>query len=789
MPTDDLPQHDLPQHTVRPADLRQAIAPEPEPDLPLIAGRYQLLRQLGEGGYGEVFVAHDAKFDQQVAVKLSTEVVSEHAFEREAKLIRAVEHPNVVRVHDYGTATIDGREQHFIAMELLDGDPLDAVLEEHGGRLPETELLRFARDMGSALEFCHEKGLVHRDLKPSNIQRSRGIAADGQQSQRFVLLDFGIASKPGSGNFLDGKTNDGAGTPEYMAPENLGAGGGPADQAVGPLADVYAFGAILYKALTGKRPFEIDGTSGLSELVRVASGQAPPKPSDVAPDRKIPAEVDELLLSCLAHNPEERPTSAREIGFRFRKAISPYSVSDSTQYEVGGTTRPKSKVPAITSAIGLLALAAAAVSGFLMMQPGEPKLVIQGTGADGQQVREAVAGEPLKVVLDVFRLGKRRVEVIAIRDLPTPPFLPDAGPTESEDPDGDGRAEFVLRPDLNAEPQEVDITFAAYIEGSEQPDDVTMRVRIVPPDPWSPPQFAGQDSGLVRTPSGQLAASSLGPLAETIAIDVPGLDRDGGRVLLRRVTPDEAGASPRDFRPFYIMEQKVGRDLFRLFAADDPDIAIPPQWDRDRERFPDSDRWPATHVSLAQAQRFARWLGGINATLPLVRQWHAAAGSYLADDLTAGPFGSHPAPGDDSISPPFGNRLVVHQPVTGYPDDVSALGVRQLCVNGGDLTRSYSEFADPKAVQELFTNLDADIAAFGYDAELMVCLCTGATDREPFEKIFSEDNFPVPRPLIELTGTAEEPIDDMVDVAFRVVVEVDESQLGTREYDRLDLGP
>ncbi len=178
-------------------------------------GRYRLLRLLGRGGMGEVWLAEDSQLKRQVALKILPSVrASDTAyradFEREARAAAALEHPNILPVHDFGEQTI---EQDMIVTYLvtpfISGGSLRDRLRAANGPLPPTEALHYLKQAAQAIDFAHSKGVLHRDIKPANMLL---------QNSWLYLADFGIAKLLSSATFA-GQTHSGAGTPEFMAPE------------------------------------------------------------------------------------------------------------------------------------------------------------------------------------------------------------------------------------------------------------------------------------------------------------------------------------------------------------------------------------------------------------------------------------------------------------------------------------------------------------------------------------------------------------------------------------------
>jgi serine/threonine-protein kinase len=276
----------------------------------LVAGRYRVLRQLGEGGMGNVYRAVQETIEKKVALKVLKTEYSQSAdmvvrFHREAVSACRIKHPNVVDVFDLGQLD-DGR--FYIAMDLLEGRDLAQVLAASGA-LPAQRAVHIALQICRALNAAHQSGIVHRDLKPENVFLHR--TSDGDEIVKIV--DFGIAhlvvqeperarSVPTLERAPDGSrklTSVGMifGTPEYMAPEQ--ATGGQIDHR----ADIYATGIILYKMLTGHAPFS--GKSFLDVLAKQV-GEIPPRMSKVNPDLDIPRELEDVIMRALAKKPEDR---------------------------------------------------------------------------------------------------------------------------------------------------------------------------------------------------------------------------------------------------------------------------------------------------------------------------------------------------------------------------------------------------------------------------------------------------------------------------------------------------
>jgi serine/threonine-protein kinase len=273
----------------------------------VINRRYRLEKKIGQGGMGAVWKAIDTELDEIIAIKfLAAPLVDEHTlgrFKQEVSLSHQFNHPNIIRLYDIGTCA----DQKFITMELLCGHDLGDVMQR--APLDFDQGLALLIQACDALSVVHERGVIHRDIKPDNFF----ITDEGV----VKVMDFGIAKRRSAGR---GLTRAGmmAGTPQYMAPEQINNFGG-----VTHLADIYALGCIAYQMFTGTVPF--DGEDVMPILVAHVS-QAPDPPSRRNPG--IPVELGATILKLLAKKPEARIQSCRELaaimsGLRLRLAKSP----------------------------------------------------------------------------------------------------------------------------------------------------------------------------------------------------------------------------------------------------------------------------------------------------------------------------------------------------------------------------------------------------------------------------------------------------------------------------------
>jgi serine/threonine protein kinase/tetratricopeptide (TPR) repeat protein len=268
-----------------------------------VLGHYKILDQLGAGGMGVVYRAHDEQLDRDVAVKvLPAGVLADEGarkrFRQEALALAKLNHPNIETVHQFGSQ--DGVD--YLVMELISGTPLNEKLK--GGPLSERDVMRLGMQLADGLTAAHECGVVHSDLKPANIF----ITADN----RLKILDFGLARllKSGDDNDLTqtitAESGPMAGTLPYMSPEQLR--GEPTD----PRSDIYAAGTVLYEMATGTRPFPQHQTASLIGAILHAE---PPPPRTL--NERIQPGVEAAILKALDKSPAARYQTARE----FRTAL------------------------------------------------------------------------------------------------------------------------------------------------------------------------------------------------------------------------------------------------------------------------------------------------------------------------------------------------------------------------------------------------------------------------------------------------------------------------------------
>jgi predicted Ser/Thr protein kinase len=255
-------------------------------------GDYELLEEIARGGMGVVYKARQVSLNRPVALKmiLAGQLASPEdvrRFRAEAEAAANLRHPNIVGIHEVG----EHQGQHYFSMDYVEGRSLAELLRD--GPLPADRAARYVRTVAEAIHHAHKQGTLHRDLKPSNVL----IDAD----DRPLVTDFGLAKKieGGAGPTAPGQI---LGTPSFMPPEQ--AAGRP----LGPAADVYSLGALLYALVTGRPPFQSDNT--LDTLLQVLHNEPVP-PRLLNP--KIPADLETVCLKCLEKEPARRYGSAQEL--------------------------------------------------------------------------------------------------------------------------------------------------------------------------------------------------------------------------------------------------------------------------------------------------------------------------------------------------------------------------------------------------------------------------------------------------------------------------------------------
>ncbi len=349
---------------------------------------YRIDRKIGEGGMGVVYVAEDTRLGRRVALKiLPADVAADSErrarFEREARALAALNHPNIVTVHSVEEAG----GVSFLTMELVSGRPLRALLAPRG--LPFGQVLDLSIGIAEALEVAHRHGVVHRDLKPDNVM----LTDDG----RIKVLDFGLAklrepiAGPGATGLPTRSITEAGkilGTVAYLSPEQ--AEGKPLDQR----SDIFAFGVVLYEMATGRRPFR--GDTAIATISAILK-DTPPPAHQVNP--ALPTEVGHIVRRCLAKEPGRRYQSTADLLNELRELKEDSDSGGLTREQVtaaGGVGRLSGAPRVSRAALGVAALALLAlgiVAGWVFSRRALPVAAVDATSASIQLTRATTDGK------------------------------------------------------------------------------------------------------------------------------------------------------------------------------------------------------------------------------------------------------------------------------------------------------------------------------------------------------------------------------------------------------------
>lgn len=665
--------------------------------------RYELKRAVDAGNFGAVYDAVDQKFDSRVAVKvLYHSSVDSAAFRSEALLARQFRHPNVVEVYEFGVD--DEHDLAYIVMEFLDGCRVDELVAEPH---PDQRLFcKFVDQIGSALTSAHSRGLVHRDLKPQNVM----LVDRGEATERFLLLDLGVASKANARATLRNSDLDGALSPQYASPEQIEG------REVDYRSDIYSFGTVLYEWLTSRPPFQSDQLLALANAILT---QEPPRLIDVT-DREINAEVETIILTCLKKAPELRPESIAEVRAGILSAMQPDvhplpgvspdpasrpAATQSTpaaaetlhpgenptteslnhpsprparnthrQHEPVRRHRSRSRgsrTPGILIAVAVLLAASVAIwKSFPTAAPLELDL------PDSVRV---ISGTTVRVVIQLNGSAVDSGVHLELANVPDwlhveLPTLPVTAQT----------IELTLRSDLR--PRADSATLAVRASSGQIALRENVVVELAAPEIWVPPGFSPVGDELVRS-----------RVHDRVVYSRISRELGSEQVHFVLVIPD--GALP----PFYVMRDKVWNKLLQSCASRSP------------ERFPataDGQGWragalaggsyigiqehpqlPVMGLNAFQAHLIAECIGGAGAHLPTVAQWDCAAGlpAYRSGLLSQTPWALGPYQIPEAGEEPgvaVGLRATGPRPVGVSADDITSSGCRDMAGNGREWTSS-----------------------------------------------------------------------------------------------------
>jgi Tol biopolymer transport system component len=417
--------------------------------MPLTAGTrlgpFTIETSIGAGGMGEVYRAHDTRLDRAVAIKVLPSLFADDPerlarFEREARAVAALSHPNILSIHDFGRDASSGVT--YAAMELLEGETLRERLA--GGALAPRKAIEYGVQIVQGLAAAHDKGIAHRDLKPENLFITR--------DDRVKILDFGLA-KPlelaSTAATVAGTSNTAAGTimgtVGYMAPEQVRG------QATDHRSDIFAFGSVLYEMLTGRRAF---GGDSPADTISAILNAEPPDLDTVAVG--ISPALDRIVRRCLEKKPELRFQSARDLAF----ALDTLTARTSGTVTVPSPTAERAVPPrrpgaALPWTIAALATAAAIAAWVMAGRRPAPEARWQTftsiTDAAGEETSPAISPDGSTIAYatkaagtwDIYvqRVGGRNATPIAAdpeRHEGAPAFSPDGTLIAFHESDDDG---------------------------------------------------------------------------------------------------------------------------------------------------------------------------------------------------------------------------------------------------------------------------------------------------------------------------------------------------------------
>ncbi len=480
-------------------------------------GNYSVTSELGEGGMGKVYVAEHGLMEKRAAIKVLLPEYSKNdelvtRFFNEARAASRVSHPGIVDIYDFGYLD-DGSA--YIVMELLEGEPLKAVLDREAPLAPE-RVARLGGQIADALAAAHATGIIHRDLKPDNVFLVADTAVAG--GERAKLLDFGIA-KLGGDNSVSLKTRTGAlmGTPTYMSPEQC-RGSAELDWR----SDIYSAGCIMFEMTAGRPPFT---EGGLGELLAAHMMQEPPRVTEFSPT--APDELASTIAWMLAKDPADRPQSMREVV----EVMGP----------LAGSTMPP-RVPTVPPA------------GHTEPPQGPTPTTLGG--AAGQR-GDAAKGPPRRWITIGLATGGTLAAAAVVSAFVL------AGGEESgdetsaaADPDEDVSAAAAAPPDAGSEPDEEELAEAedAFDAAPAPPETVTIAIDSVPPEARVTDADSGDELG--HTPleierereDGELTLAIAKDAYQDEALSVS-LDEDAEATVELEGVPRPARQRPAQERP------------------------------------------------------------------------------------------------------------------------------------------------------------------------------------------------------------------------------------------------
>jgi eukaryotic-like serine/threonine-protein kinase len=580
----------------------------------IVFDKYRLLEQIGEGGMGEVWKVHNVELDRTSALKLIKPEIAQNdkgwtRFQREARLMAKLNHPNAVAVYDFKRT----RSMGYIEMEFVRGRSLDQILKDHAAKPMTLEVIvQIVDQLCSVLKDAHShedettgkaKPIIHRDLKPSNLMLVERKQNESREIQ-LKVLDFGIAKMvEDDGNPELTGAHDIIGTPSYMSPEQIKGGieRDGEEQGIDGRSDLYSTGVMLYQLLSGSLPFH-----GNKMAVMAAHLHNKPLPmKEINPQADVNHAVERVVLQCLEKDPDKRPQTARELADRFRQAAG---ITAGPGAVVSAPTFPWPKVAAAVAGLGVAAGALFAVAGMFKKPPASADVASTNSGTSitsKASVPSATAGT---ADANALELSPRKL------------WIPEgfAAPATAGVDNASGLSNQLKRED--------GALFALYRDGM-----------------YLPAGYAPEDS---ETPAAAWPKVIVRKSDKTKFIWI-----DSGTYRRGDPRPDQSPATDRPGNPltphhvrlggFYVQETEVTNGEIQHYLDSHPNEEKSLRTWRDAyESFRAANQiddakmkqYPAVCVGYAVAVRYAASVGG---RLPTEAQWEFAAKSRHDDNLFA----------------------------------------------------------------------------------------------------------------------------------------------------------
>jgi serine/threonine protein kinase len=599
-------------------------------------------------------VRHRALKEER-AVKLihphvALDEVSLERLRREAQAMARVRHPHAVAVYD---VCMD--EVPYIEMEYLSGQSLNKVLKSQGP-LSLEQIAQILEQLCDALQYAHDQQIIHRDLKPSNLML---VDADATDKINLKVLDFGLAKFLGPS--LDRtltQPGPAIGTPAYMSPEQIDE-----SMSVDTRSDLFTVGVILYELLAGCRPFMSPKFYGL--FYEITNTPAPPIRVR-NPDAQVAPEIEKFVLRCLEKEPTRRPSSARELKEEFLRLARPEIVD---HLDSGVADRKLARRLFLAGATGL---GLGGVWLFRRRPPNTPLGPPLFSISPAKLIIKAGQSDSIWIKVPPEFVGSQ----IKVED-----GLPKEIVVQPREPNDDQERSFLVEIDPNVESQLRIIKFR-----TSQGQTLSTELMIESPQlallpkKWEPARnpdgrdFVGLNIDEVR---------AIYP--RVIECRLPSISRPVVALLIEK-KPSRSGQP----NPFYIMKDKVWVELFALFANENPELVRGSKWNKDQNKH-----WPALGVTGEEAEKFARWLGGL---LPTTDQWDQAAGkNWNAKEIRIWPFQEAADLNDwTGVAVGIGRKP---QDVGTAARDVSPYKCRDMSGNGAEWTRLKDGESSPFLVE------------------------------------------------------------------------------------------